>query len=827
MVLDERARDLSATAARLGFPDGVPLAEHRRLRVPGEEPLRALSVRFEAASADLHRAETALRDAQIASDAAAKRLDEHERSLPLTAAAADLEGARALRDEAWRAVRLADAAQQPAPVRAELTLGYEARTRALDATVDAVLRHADAVAQLAELRRALDARQRDVTARSGAVSKCQAARDAVLVEWNGLWSGLAAERFAPPRIEQTTFARDHARFIKDLDNLLLDQASFAGEENAQKAARDTLRQTLAVAGMDTPPDASFATLLARLDDRIADGQAHNASLAAARALADKTANDAQRQGDRLETAVAATANARAAFETNLSDIALPEGARSDQDKLRLWIAEGRTLVDQLRDVHDAERALAEESANAADRDAQRRAVLSLLATDDTVQDDASPPLLQTDSLAALLARARETRVLEQAHDKAELALSARQRAARDWAKQWADHLSAAGLPTSSPESEDVERCLERSDAVAIATRDLARQRSLLEAQAGEPLASLRARLGPRSKDDLDLAQQTIAEELQQLEERRNAAHKAAIDAENAFRALGTLGDHDTLRQDHEAALALLAEELAETLTLKGATLLLTELSVELAHTDHRAALLGRTSAYLSRLTGGSFHAIHADDEDAALTVTRTGDDETLGVDALSEGTRDQVYLALRLAVAHRQLTDKRLPFVLDDVLVHFDDTRAAAALGAFAELAEHTQVILFTHHRHLFDVANAAGVPFHAIELPAPLAHAEAAVAEAIDAPKPVPRAAKKPRVVVHEPGPELLSTVPEGAEALLLEKLRELGGSAGNGKLRAALGWEESVYDEVKAALVVATKLELGKGRGGSVKLVEQLAIL
>ena len=48
-----------------------------------------------------------------------------------------------------------------------------------------------------------------------------------------------------------------------------------------------------------------------------------------------------------------------------------------------------------------------------------------------------------------------------------------------------------------------------------------------------------------------------------------------------------------------------------------------------------------------------------------------------------------------------------LPFVVDDILVHFDDARSEAALRALASLADATQVILFTHHDHLVDLARA------------------------------------------------------------------------------------------------------------------------
>lgn len=66
--------------------------------------------------------------------------------------------------------------------------------------------------------------------------------------------------------------------------------------------------------------------------------------------------------------------------------------------------------------------------------------------------------------------------------------------------------------------------------------------------------------------------------------------------------------------------------------------------------------------------------------------------------AMSCGTADQMYLALRLAMCHILLPDDA-PLVLDDALVNFDDTRAAAALQVLREEAKNRQVILFTCRR--------------------------------------------------------------------------------------------------------------------------------
>ena len=96
---------------------------------------------------------------------------------------------------------------------------------------------------------------------------------------------------------------------------------------------------------------------------------------------------------------------------------------------------------------------------------------------------------------------------------------------------------------------------------------------------------------------------------------------------------------------------------------------------------------------LARMTDGRYHSVTMG-EDFSLQAG-AGQEETLH-DALwrSDGTMDQLYLALRLAVAE-ELTPKA-PLILDDVLVRFDDVRMRAAVSILRELAENRQVICFT-----------------------------------------------------------------------------------------------------------------------------------
>ena len=85
------------------------------------------------------------------------------------------------------------------------------------------------------------------------------------------------------------------------------------------------------------------------------------------------------------------------------------------------------------------------------------------------------------------------------------------------------------------------------------------------------------------------------------------------------------------------------------------------------------------------------------------------------VGAMSEGTTDQLFLALRLAALEQSVAaGVRLPFLADDLFVNFDDQRAEAGFRVLSEVANSTQVLFFTHHPHLAAIAKSVvGAELH------------------------------------------------------------------------------------------------------------------
>ena len=101
----------------------------------------------------------------------------------------------------------------------------------------------------------------------------------------------------------------------------------------------------------------------------------------------------------------------------------------------------------------------------------------------------------------------------------------------------------------------------------------------------------------------------------------------------------------------------------------------------------------RAAELMGRMTDGRYDRLQLG-EDFSLLAGAEQEDTLQGALWRSEGTLDQLYLSLRIAVAEALAPDA--PLILDDALVRFDDVRLKAALEILKEEAETKQVILFT-----------------------------------------------------------------------------------------------------------------------------------
>jgi uncharacterized protein YhaN len=132
--------------------------------------------------------------------------------------------------------------------------------------------------------------------------------------------------------------------------------------------------------------------------------------------------------------------------------------------------------------------------------------------------------------------------------------------------------------------------------------------------------------------------------------------------------------------------------------------------IERFREKNQGNILERASRIFAQLTVGSFAGLRIDYDEHGETILvgiRPVSQQIVNVkEGMSDGSRDQLYLALRLAALDDWLEKHEpIPFIVDDILLNFDNERAVATLQALAELSWRTQVIFFTHHQHLVEMA--------------------------------------------------------------------------------------------------------------------------
>ncbi|PTX64424.1 uncharacterized protein YhaN [Melghirimyces profundicolus] len=181
----------------------------------------------------------------------------------------------------------------------------------------------------------------------------------------------------------------------------------------------------------------------------------------------------------------------------------------------------------------------------------------------------------------------------------------------------------------------------------------------------------------------------------------------------------SLGDLETALEEAEEEVAALNRKRA---VLKTVQEEIREAARE-AQEDLAPQLHPRASDAIGEVTGGRYGKLMVDPaEGFALSVFVPETGSSCPVEQLSRGTIDQMYFALRLALI-RFISDNasiRLPLILDDSLVHFDEARLRQALRILGKVAGEHQVLLCTCQDREGRMLEAEGIPFSRHPLTAP-----------------------------------------------------------------------------------------------------------
>ena len=123
-------------------------------------------------------------------------------------------------------------------------------------------------------------------------------------------------------------------------------------------------------------------------------------------------------------------------------------------------------------------------------------------------------------------------------------------------------------------------------------------------------------------------------------------------------------------------------------------------------------LNSQVAEIMSKITGGKYSEVRIDDQ---LRVMVKSGNSFISMDYLSEGTIEQIYLALRLSIAN-VIINEDLPIIIDDIFVTYDEQRLYDTLSCIGEYLNR-QIIIFTTNLKVQDIFNSLNVPNYSIAL--------------------------------------------------------------------------------------------------------------
>ena len=128
--------------------------------------------------------------------------------------------------------------------------------------------------------------------------------------------------------------------------------------------------------------------------------------------------------------------------------------------------------------------------------------------------------------------------------------------------------------------------------------------------------------------------------------------------------------------------------------------------LDMSSGSDRSHIINDTSVYMKELTLGKYVQVKINDDLSGLSICdKDGQWFDTTKDRLSQATREQLYLALRISIA--DLFDEKsliFPMFFDEALITWDKRRMKAVMRLLSKMSMHRQVIIFTCHDWLKDM---------------------------------------------------------------------------------------------------------------------------
>ncbi|SDC24698.1 Uncharacterized protein YhaN [Paenibacillus sp. UNCCL117] len=283
------------------------------------------------------------------------------------------------------------------------------------------------------------------------------------------------------------------------------------------------------------------------------------------------------------------------------------------------------------------------------------------------------------------------------------------------AERAAELYAAAGAADGPSLRRRCQQAQRRRELAAAARQEAAALRALL----GEAWERALPELGGEGGFELDQAQAAVDaardEQRRSLEEAREARGRMRFELERLAEG-----------SQHAEALQLVEECRAEVLRLTGqwavhalCQQLLTR-TKSMFEQDKQPSVMRRASASFSRLTAGKYTRILSPIGEQRV-LAELADGQLVETAKLSRGTAEQMYISIRFALIDEYAAaGVRLPMIIDDLFVNFDDERLMRGLELLGDVSERGQLLLFTCHQHVLQAYAGRFPSGSVVRLPAP-----------------------------------------------------------------------------------------------------------
>ena len=690
-------------------------------------PLASVEARRDAYRSLEQRVQTCRERIRHAEQERARHRKAHERIVAdeQVVAADELDRLRDRRDAGWSIIRrrhvdgvaISENEISAFSLPGKLAEEFEIAIRVADAAADRRFEHAGAAAELAVIGRQIseqDALLESLRVEEEALAEERAALDA---GWAKLWSGALVAPGEPDVMIE--WLRTRSEIVG-----LIASVRAAEQNTGVWQEREAEAKCLVLAELDALGISSSSLI----------GQQLNLIVEAA-AVVERTHENAAKTRRDLD---AAQRNAATAVVRKRNDLEKAQG------EWKVWTAEWEAALKALQFPMTVMPETAEAQINAIDDMREAAGRISDLRHDriEKIERDINvfeadvaalvqaiaPQLRGTDpedavlKLDRLAAEATRVRDLKAAKDSDIDGVQKKIDECRTSSGEAREIIAQLQQAAAVASVDGLRVAIQRSDEMRSLTAELDRLTSaLIQDGDGLSVADLSAECSNADLDATAAKEQTITEEVQELSNRLMEARETRNAARQVFEAVG--GDDKAAKDaaDRQAALAEIAEIAEQYVRLRSAIVLL-QWAIDRYRREKQAPMLKRAGELFAILTCGSFKTLQLDFDDhdnVQLAGTRQ-DGRRVPVAGMSSGTADQLYLALRIAAVEDYLEHAEpMPFIADDLFINFDDRRAAAGFCVLGELAKKTQVLFFTHHEHLLDVARKAlGVPIAGATLP-------------------------------------------------------------------------------------------------------------